>query len=367
MTSPFDSGNRTRAARAHCERCTRSLTNRSEVESALHRPHALRRGGTIGIFSPSYPAAARYGEMFARAVTAMERCLDVRVVVHPQAHEKTGWVAGDASLRARAFRDLLIDPSIDAVFCAFGGLSSAELLEHLDPSELRAHPKIIVGFSDCTALLLGAQALGGFRTFYGPMAIGQFGGDLEPMAHSVSCLLEMIRDGSNDVELCDPERWTRTLIDWEKPGVVRALEQTSGREVWREGSGSGVTFGGNVETLNTLLGTPWFAPPRDLVLFFEAGEYLPERLARVHRALIQLRQSGLFERTRAMLVGRSPHCAPIDGLGLREVVLNAARGYSFPIIGELPFGHTDPIATIPIGAFAEVKQASIRFRGGSIT
>src|SRR5437868_15151925 len=107
------------AARIHCERCTRSLTNRSTVESALQHPRALRRGGTVGIFSPSYPAAARYGDMFTRAVSAMERYLEVRVVVHPQTFDRSGYVAGDAQRRARAFRDLVIDPNVDAIICAF--------------------------------------------------------------------------------------------------------------------------------------------------------------------------------------------------------------------------------------------------------
>ena len=329
-------------------------------EADLRLPPKLRPGDRVGVIAPSLPLAVRYPQRFERGLAALARSLDVEVVVVDQCRQQTGFTAGDARTRADALCRLIADPDIRAIFCAIGGFNSAEILPFLDPGLVRANPKAMVGYSDVTALLLGLQALGGWITYHGPAVMPQLGEYPEPLDYTARSLKSLLTGDGTAGEIGDPEGWTDEFLDWgteawlERP---RRMNTPAGREIWREGHGTGRLFGGNVETLNLLIGTPYFRPPGEIVLFWEANAeeaYLP----RVRRALTQLQQTGLLSRTRALLVGRSPDALPVSGSTLREVVVEAVADFEFPVIGELAFGHTDPMMTLPVGARFDVQAES---------
>lgn len=269
----------------------------------------------MGVIAPSLPLAVRYPRRFERGLEALASILDVEVVVAGQCHAETGFTAGSTEARAAALMAMVQDPSIAAIFCAIGGFNSAEILPFLDPRILRRHPKAFVGYSDATALLLGLQALAGWVTFHGPAVMPQLGEFPQPFPYSVGSLRSQLVTRELPDDLADPEGWTDEFLDWGTSAWLERPRQTrgpAGREIWRSGQGQGRLFGGNVETLNLLLGTPYCLPPRDLILFWEANAeeaFLP----RIRRALTQLRLAGLFERIRGMLVGRSPDATAVGG------------------------------------------------------
>ena len=334
-------------------------------EGAIRKPRALRPGDRVGIFSPSYPAASLFPQRLERSARSLATILQVETVISPQTWLNSGFTAGSAYQRARALLDFIEDDSIKAIFCATGGFNSSELLPFLDTQAVRSQPKIILGYSDCCALLCGLQAIAGWCTFHGPTLLPQFGEYPEPLQYTIEYLRKTIMEPSPRLEILDPDGWTDERLDWagtEWMTRARRLATTSTREIWREGTGTGQLFGGNIETINFLIGTPYLALPKEIVLFWEATEE-EAALPRIQRALAQFAHSGILDRTRAMLIGRSPHCAPFGGVSLRDVVMQQVSEFNFPVLANLAFGHTDPMFTLPVGIPATVvatpKQGTV--------
>ncbi|QFT56160.1 S66 peptidase family protein [Microbulbifer sp. THAF38] len=314
----------------------------------------LTPGKAIAVFSPSSNAASKYPIRLQQGIKSLGAALNVEVVLPAQVTYSTGFTAGSAAQRTQVLEDLLLDDSVTAIICAIGGFNSAEILEHLDAEVVRRHPKVVVGNSDASALLLGIYAMGGWITYFGPAVLPQFGEYPDPFPFTVHNLQAVISNETDLTELGDPRAWTQEFADWGKNPRQRHLKtEGSQRTVYRTGSGSGILFGGNIETLNMLIGTPYLKVPMDSIFFWEAHAE-EARLERVRRALTHLRQSGVFSHVRAMLIGRSPRCTEVAGLTLKDIVLEACEDYDFPIIANLSFGHTDPILTLPIGAEAYV-------------
>lgn len=336
----------------------------------LVRPPCLPRGGVVGIVAPSSPAAALFPERFQHAISVLEASLQVSVRVSPKVLTvPAGFCAGTGIERAAMINEFLADPEIDAIICTIGGFNSAEILPHIDVAMARSRPRIFVGYSDTSALLLGMQALAGWITFHGPMVMTQFGEFPMVFSETLEAFERAVRGGLAGTTLEDPEFWTDERLEWatnEWRTRSRRLYGSDGRSVWARGRGrgSGLLWGGNLETINLLFGTPYLTVPQRIILFWEATEseaYLP----RIQRALTHLDQCGVLARTEAMLVGCSPHALPCDGVTLRDVVTQAAAAYDIPIIANLPIGHTDPLITLPIGTSVQVRvdgeHAEIRF------
>lgn len=321
----------------------------------MQLPGAIRPGGVIGVFAPSSPGAARYQHRFQRAMAALGACLQCEVVV-PAGFEHPGaYTAGTAHERASSFLALLEDPRVQAIFTTYGGYNCSDLLPLLPPAVLRAHPRILVGYSDTTALLLAYQAITGYVTYYGPAVLPQLGEYPEPFAYTLQSMCDVLVRGQGGT-LLPPASWTDEFVDWSRPEHERArtLEADEGPVPWRQGEALGRLFGGNVSTLTALLGTPYLRlPPGPLVLFLE-GTAEDMRIPVLRRSLVQLCQSGLMEQVTALVLGRVPSSSRQDLGGIKQMVCDVTRPYRLPVLGQLPFGHSDPMVTLPIGCLAHV-------------
>lgn len=337
-------------------------------------PKRIRKGDKIGVFAPSSPLAARYSDRLRVGVKALETLLEVSVVVARQAERVVdGYQAGDAGERALALMDFVRDPEITAIIATIGGYNSADILPYLDKDELRANPKILIGYSDVTALLVGIQAMAAWVTFHGPTIMTDFG----EMPHVDSFTARHFRNavaadrGDERWMLDDPKGWTNEFLDWgtDKWKSGRTVSGSGRRAVWSHGTGSGHLFGGNISTLNYLVGTPYLAIPSEMVFFFEATG--PDAdLAAIQRSLTHLRQAGLLDQVKAVLIGRSPDCVSSGGRSLYDVVIESIpNGKGVPVIADLPFGHHSPIWTLPLGAevsvMASESGSAIEIRGRS--
>jgi muramoyltetrapeptide carboxypeptidase len=329
------------------------------MNAAPHRyaaPPRLRPGSTIGVLSSSAWAAERFPARTERALAALARAFDCRVRLLP-AQRSAGGTAGTGAVRAAQLIELIKDPEIGAVLTVIGGNNANDMLEHLDEvAELP--PKILVGFSDNTALLHGYQALTGSIAFYGPALLSQFGEWPEPFPSTVAGLRHAIADGRGG-PLDWPGWWTEPGGDWAGGDEHERPRHSGGPCVLREGAASGTLFGGNVPTLDFLAGTRWWAPPRGPIVLCVEATADAGGTAAFRRSLTHLRQLGILERTTAVLVGRTPGRAtdPDADAEFRSMLLEHLPP-RLPIAVDLPFGHTDPLVTLPLGAPAEVRAVA---------
>jgi len=291
----------------------------------MRKPPALRPGDRVAIVAPASPFAR---DEFDAGVEELRR-LGFEPVFDDTVFARRGYLAGDASLRASAFRRSWADESIRAVIAARGGYGSVHLLPLLDAAEIRRLPKAFIGYSDNTSLLAWLTTRCGLVSFHGPMLEGR---------------LARGEDGY------DRQTFERVLMRAEPAG---SLTHES-LETLRPGEAAGVLVGGTLTQLLASLGTPFaFDPPQGHILFIDE---VAERPYRLDRMLTQLKLSGLLGRAAGVVFGELPRCdEPGGGPLARDVAADVLADFPGPILFGLPSGHTTgPSLTLPFGVQARV-------------
>ena len=157
---------------------------------------------------------------------------------------------------------LIRDPEIHALVATIGGLNSSSLIPYLDFDAIRAHPKVICGYSDITSLHLAILEFSGVRTFYGPAVINSFGewpGVLEETR--VSFLEAACDPQAAPRALLPPARWSNHFRDAQTEAwrtEPRQFHSNPGWRALRQGTATGHTIIANLETLLAAAGTPYF-------------------------------------------------------------------------------------------------------------
>ena len=249
---------------------------------------------------------------------------------------RTGYLAGEAEMRAKDFLAAWSDPTVKALIAARGGYGSVQLLPWLDAGRLRLTPKIFVGYSDNTSLLMWLNQACGLIAFHGPMIEGRFARG---------------EDGY------DRRSFLRAVGEAVPLGCVG--DQL---EVLRSGEATGTLVGGTLTQLTGSLGTPFaFDPPDGCVLFLDE---VAERPYRLDRMLTQLRFSGLLSRAAAIVFNALPRCdEPGAGTTARDTVRSVLSDFRGPVLYGLESGHTDAsMLTLPLGVTASVRTSG----GGSL-
>ncbi len=311
-------------------------------------------GSTIAVLSASSAAFSRFPERTARAERALREALGMPVRLVAEGGF-CGLVADSPQARAAALRDLLEDPDVGMIMFSVGGFNSNDMLEHMASWAAQAPRKPLVGYSDSTAVLLGYQAMTGSVVFYGAAALPQFGEWPQPFTESVDSLIRTVVHGAfGDWKL--PDWYTQQETDWaDGDEYVREAAGLTTPLVLRAGTCDGVLYGGNLPTMNLLAGTPWWrVPDEPIVLAVEAtaSSGQPEAMRRWLRHFSHL---GLLDRVAGVLIGRIPATPafPRRMDDLAELVLDLFPPH-VPVVADMPFGHTDPILTLPIGLPVEV-------------
>lgn len=337
------------------------------LDEPPHLPPSLRPGMRVGVFAPSALGSTRFPERFERGVAALSRSLGAEVVVPAGMENPLGRLAGSGRERADVFSSLVRNRSIGAIFTTYGGFNTSDMLPHVDWEALRANPKIVVGYSDTTALLMAVQAKAGLVTYYGPAVLPQFGEIPAPLAYTVDALKRVLIEGRGGM-MAEPAEWCARGPDWATHDGPRPRHPRAPLVCIRAGDGRGRLFGGNVSTLNFQIGTPYFRPPpAPFLLFIEMVNAEAEWFS-LRRSLTQFREIGLMAHVAGLIVGRSPQTGPINDLA--ELLLDVFGDYDFPIAGNAPFGHTDPIATLPVGVETTLSCAPgrciVEFHGPAV-
>jgi muramoyltetrapeptide carboxypeptidase len=282
-------------------------------------PPRLKGGDKVAVVAPSGPVP----EDGLRAGMAI---LAERYVVQwdDALLTKTGYLAGDDDRRANELNHALADPDVRAVIVARGGYGITRILDRLDADALRRDPKIIVGFSDVTALLSWCVVSAGVRPVHGPVVV-QLG---KLPAEDAAWLTRLLEDPSAPGPIPTPAPLTRTGVP-------------SG------GTLEGRVVGGNLEMVTRLLGTPWAIDLGASIFFCED---VGERPYRVDRMLTQLKLAGALDGVRAVAVGDFTNCEDKEGPTAEQVIAERLTTFELPAVRGLPVGHGARNMALPIGA-----------------
>ncbi|WP_323924675.1 S66 family peptidase [Aeromonas caviae] len=319
----------------------------------LLKPPGLNPGDTIGFFSPSSAATAWAPNRFARA-KAYLAAQGFELKAGSLTGEQDHWRSGSIAARADELNALIRDPQVRAIMSVIGGSNSNSLLPYLDFDALKRDPKIVIGYSDVTALLLGIHAQTGLVTFYGPALVASFG-ELSPLVdETLAGFLSVCMAGGASLphRLPTPTQWTEERLDWE--------HQTRAKQCWPNrlisvGTGRvrGRLIGGNLNTLAGIWGSP-FMPSieRGDILLLEDSLKTAET---VERAFTHLKLCGMFDRIGALVLGKH-ELFNAQGSGKRplDILLEVVGEPTFPILAEYDCAHTHPMLTLPLGIEAEL-------------
>jgi muramoyltetrapeptide carboxypeptidase len=319
------------------------------VRRSLIRPPGLEPGDTVGVFTPSAPAHLRFREKYLHGIAQLE-ALGFRVVegALTAAGTHEGYRSGSPRERAAEFMSLVLDPRVRALISTIGGDNSASLIPYLDFEAIRAHPKVICGYSDVTSLHLAILAYSGLSTFYGPAVVPSFGEWPRMMPETRDSFLDAVqRHRSGTRRLRPPTRWSNHFRNaataaWkEEP---RRFEPNPGWRVLSPGEARAPVLVANLATLCRNAGTAHFPELAGTVLLLEE---MDAPLAREEANLRQLQLAGVFDELAGLIIGKPENCnAQGAPFGYDELILEVVGPRPYPIVSGFDCGHTHPMLTL---------------------
>lgn len=302
-------------------------------ETTIIKPQRLLPGDKVGLITPgSYIPDTGY----EKAINNLTQ-LGLQVVPGKYVREKRGFTAGTDAQRLEDLHTFFEDPSIKAVWCARGGYGCSRLLPLINYELIKNNPKIIIGYSDITALLQAIFLQTGLVGFHGPVA----GATWTP--YTIQHIKGILFDSFTN------------------PYVIRLADEelTPEKEHFKPysinpGTVTGRLMGGNVSLLAALAGTPFAFDATDKLLFMED---IDERPYSLDRMFTQLRQSANLHKAKGLILGVFEGCNPKkeeESLSLKETISDRLSDLNIPAVYGLSFGHVPNNFTLPVGIMAEL-------------
>ncbi|NND71919.1 MAG: LD-carboxypeptidase [Rhodothermales bacterium] len=283
------------------------------------------------VFGVAAPASAPQDLSLIHRGIAFLEGLGISVIRMVESYEPSGYLAGSDVDRADELNELLRRDDIEVIVCARGGYGTLRILNRIDYDAARAHAKIIIGYSDITALQLALYARSGLHSISGPMVAVEWAQDEYPF---------------------DPSVWR--LLNGEIPTPLLGPRGEQLRSV-QAGSAEGVLIGGNLSIICKLIGTPYLPDLEGVILFLEEVSELPYK---VDGLLAQLELSGILGKIAGLVFGE---LTPPDSIPdrptatYREVIDRYAASVNGPVAVGLCYGHVKSKVSVPIGVRARLN------------
>lgn len=318
-----------------------ALLAATQVEAASTgpvKPPRLRPGDTVGLIEPAGFTDDSFDlDVVKETIVAM----GLKPKASPHLAGRYGYLAGTDKDRAADVNAMFADPQVRAIFAVRGGWGCARILPLLDFATIRRNPKLLVGFSDITALHLAIAAKAGFVTIHGPVAASGWS------RFSWDAFRAVAFDGA-----------TPTLST--PPGQEDRLAQRAGRiRTFRPGVARGRLIGGNLSVLAALIGTPYVPDFTGAILFLED---ISEQPYSIDRMLTQLALAGVLGRVAGVAFGQCTDCGPsgasYGGFTLSEVLQQHLEPLGVPAFQGGQFGHVANQYSLPMGVMAEMDAGA---------
>ena len=134
----------------------------------------LKVGDAIGIFSPSSPITYLCPKRFERSKKYLQD-KGFKIIEGNLTGKYDFYRSGSIKERAEELNELIRNPKVKCIMSTIGGMNSNSILPYIDYEAFKRNPKIIIGYSDVTAILLAVYAQTGISTYYGPALVASFG------------------------------------------------------------------------------------------------------------------------------------------------------------------------------------------------
>lgn len=280
------------------------------MTTSLIKPPYLKSGDTVAIVAPSGLLKNRFREI--EQAKNLLKSWGLHALVGDHVFSKSGHFAGTDEERAEDLQKAMDDPKIKAIWCARGGYGTVRILDLLDYTTFKAHPKWLIGYSDITALHNDIHNLG-IETIHGLMCTS-LTKDIDDVQHAIDTFKAAIF--GNTIT------YTVEGSAYNKPGKT-----------------SGQLIGGNLTLLHTMLGSRSSINTDGKILFFEEiGEYEYH----IDRMLQSMKRAGYFDNLNGVIVGGISKVRENTtpwGKPVQQLIRDVFDQYNIPVLFNFPAGH----------------------------
>jgi len=289
------------------------------------KPKALVKGDTIAVMAP---AGAIFNQTYIAKFKKKLQSLGFKTIFGKTVYQKKGYLAGSDDFRANEFNQFIKNKSVKAIIAMRGGWGCARILDKIDYDSIRSNPKIIMGYSDITSLLIAITKETGLITYHGPVGYSSW--------KTFSIL-----------------QFTSILVN-AKPITMHNPPNYSTLKTLTKGVSQGELVGGNLSVLTAMIGTNFEPNWQNKILFLEETGEEPYR---IDRMLWQMKQAGVFKQINGLVLGAFNKCDPEEpekSFSLEEVLNQHFYTTTFPVYKGAAFGHIVPKFILPIGLKVEI-------------
>lgn len=336
----------------------------------LTKPQKLKRGDKVATVSLSWGGTGDPDILWRYNVgkKRLQEIFGLEVVEMPNTLKGSEYLYQHPEKRAEDLMQAFGDKSIKGIFSCIGGDESIRLLPFINYDVIRNNPKVFVGYSDTTVThLICLKA--GISSFYGPSILAEFAENGEMYDYTRKWVEKVLFNDEVIGQVEPAPVWTSEYLPWEEKNrdIRRAVQPNTGYELIQgKGIVRGRLIGGCIEVLEMIKGTElWPAPDAwdQAVLFFETSEDKPNP-SFFEYWLRNYGSQGILNRITGLIFGK-----PYDNLHYEEykkaivkVVRDELKLYDLPVLCNMNFGHTAPMAILPYGAMAEIDCDRKAFR-----
>jgi muramoyltetrapeptide carboxypeptidase len=292
--------------------------------SIILKPPRLQIGDTVGLIAPAGIIDAKDIEVAKKSISQ----LGLKVKLGKHILDRYGYLAGKDADRAEDVNLMFSDRSVKAIIAMRGGWGCNRILPLLNYSLIRSHPKILMGYSDITSLLLAINARSRLITFHGPVATST---------------------------------WNQLTVDYLKRILFNAeaviMQNLNPKEVpvqtIASGKARGKLVGGNLSVLAAMVGSPYLPSWNKSILFVEE---IGEDVYRLDRMLTQLKTAGILNQIAGFIFGQCTNCSLGDepSFTLMQVLQDHIIPLNIPAWYGSMIGHIKDKFTLPIGVEVEI-------------
>ncbi len=312
------------------------LASASIPQSALPKsfvqPQRLQLGDVVGLIAP---ASSDDNPLHLQTAQNTVRGMGLVPKFGGHVSDRFGYLSGTDQDRAADINRMFADPSVRAIFVIRGGWGSARLLPLIDWDLVQAHPKLLVGLSDATALHLAIAACTGFASVHAPNVSNRWDTTSWNSFWRLAFTGETPLLGGVEDQNPAPPRWPVTTI--------------------RSGRARGRLLGGNLTVITTLMGTPWLPDFDQAILFLEE---VGEAEYRIDRMLNQLALAGVLGKVAGVIFGQCSRCRSdypdYAGFTVSQVLDQYLSALKVPSFSGANFGHVANQLCLPVGGLVEM-------------
>lgn len=312
---------------------TFAAAGKTDSDLKIRRAKTLQKGDTIGLITP---AGALTDEEPITQTREVFQALGFKVKEGAHIRARYGNLAGTDEQRIADIHQMFADPEVQGIVCIRGGNGASRLLDRIDYNLIARNPKVLLGYSDVTALIMAFYAKTGLISFHGAVGSSTWTNKLAK-AFDEQFVQNKLQQYENPLDKGDNLIPYNDRITTIRPGIVE-----------------GRLIGGNMTLISGLCGSDFLPDFKEAILFLEEVD---ENIDRVDRMFCQLKNAGILGQIKGFIFGNCTGCKPASGYGslsFQDLFNDYIKPLGIPAYTGARIGHISNQFILPVGVQARM-------------